>query len=154
MDTIAHLKPPTPLGSEEKNQVRRAFRAVLGDLSPAHDVYIQQKIARTIRGLLKQSGGFRHRIGVVASCLLEIYIELELRPEPTLEISKSGMDNIKAALHYLCDPMDVIPDYTPGKGFTDDAFVLELCFRALKRSDAGIAALLNQRIQGRLLESH
>jgi uncharacterized membrane protein YkvA (DUF1232 family) len=41
--------------------------------------------------------------------------------------------SILAALFYLCNPYDVIPDFTPGTGFVDDAFVINLALKVLFR---------------------
>jgi uncharacterized membrane protein YkvA (DUF1232 family) len=39
---------------------------------------------------------------------------------------------ILAALAYLCDPEDIIPDDIPGIGLLDDAVMIELVFRELQ----------------------
>lgn len=40
---------------------------------------------------------------------------------------------IAAALIYLLNPIDVIPDFIPLVGFIDDAFVLDLCMRMINK---------------------
>ncbi len=37
-----------------------------------------------------------------------------------------------AALAYVCDPEDIIPDDIPGIGLLDDAVMIELVFRELR----------------------
>lgn len=152
MEALNHLRPLKPLGSEEKRSIRKAYQALLKDLGASHELYVQQTVARTIRGLISQPGSFRYRIGIVASCLLDLYIDSGMRAEPSISISDSGRARILAALHYLCDPMDLIPDYTPGRGFSDDAYVLELCIRGLKKTDRGILDAFARRISERLSE--
>lgn len=39
--------------------------------------------------------------------------------------------SILAALFYLCNPYDVIPDFIPGTGFVDDAYVLNISIKVL-----------------------
>jgi uncharacterized membrane protein YkvA (DUF1232 family) len=39
---------------------------------------------------------------------------------------------VLAALAYLCDPEDIIPDNIPGIGLLDDAVMIELVFRELR----------------------
>ena len=39
---------------------------------------------------------------------------------------------VLAALAYVCDPEDIIPDDIPGIGLLDDAVMIELVFRELR----------------------
>jgi len=39
---------------------------------------------------------------------------------------------VLAALAYVCDPEDIIPDNIPGIGLLDDAVMIELVFRELR----------------------
>jgi hypothetical protein len=39
---------------------------------------------------------------------------------------------VLAALAYVCDPEDIIPDDLPGIGLLDDAVMIELVFRELR----------------------
>ena len=50
-------------------------------------------------------------------------------PTETSEVRRS----VLAALFYLCNPYDVIPDFTPGSGFADDAHVMNLCFKVVNK---------------------
>lgn len=38
-----------------------------------------------------------------------------------------------AGLFYLCNPFDIIPDFTPGTGFMDDAYVINYCIGFLEK---------------------
>ena len=46
---------------------------------------------------------------------------------------------ILAALFYICNPYDVIPDHTPGKGYIDDAFVINMCFDIIQKKCPNLA---------------
>ena len=47
--------------------------------------------------------------------------------------SRSGNARpVLAALAYVCDPEDIIPDDIPGIGLLDDAVMIELVFRELR----------------------
>jgi uncharacterized membrane protein YkvA (DUF1232 family) len=48
----------------------------------------------------------------------------------TLEEQERGP--VLAALAYVCDPEDIIPDDIPGIGLLDDAVMIELVFRELR----------------------
>lgn len=47
-------------------------------------------------------------------------------------LTDSQRGPLLAALAYLCDPEDIIPDSIPGIGLLDDAVMIELVFRELQ----------------------
>lgn len=52
---------------------------------------------------------------------------------------------ILAALSYLTDPEDIIPDHVPGLGFLDDAIMIELVTHELRHELEGYADFCNFR---------
>ena len=52
--------------------------------------------------------------------------------DPTGSSRNDERSPVLAALAYLCDPEDVIPDEIPGIGLLDDAVMIELVFRELR----------------------
>lgn len=61
-------------------------------------------------------------------------------------------NKIAAALLYLCEPFDIIPDHTPGKGLVDDALVLNYCLNDIKRYDKKSYEIISLRILEQLNE--
>ena len=47
-------------------------------------------------------------------------------------LGESERSPVLAALAYVCDPEDIIPDDIPGIGMLDDAVMIELVFRELR----------------------
>jgi uncharacterized membrane protein YkvA (DUF1232 family) len=47
-------------------------------------------------------------------------------------LTESERGPVLAALAYVCDPEDIIPDDIPGIGLLDDAVMIELVFRELR----------------------
>jgi len=54
----------------------------------------------------------------------DLKLLMDMILDPTFKVSKSTYLMIAGALAYAVMPMDVIPDFIPGMGFVDDAFVL------------------------------
>ena len=53
-----------------------------------------------------------------------------------VKVDKKSYDAMVAAVFYFINPYDIIPDHTPGTGFVDDYYVLQLCIREIKPKDA------------------
>jgi len=52
--------------------------------------------------------------------------------DPDWSLRDSERGPVLAALAYVCDPEDIIPDDIPGIGLLDDAVMIELVFRELR----------------------
>jgi uncharacterized membrane protein YkvA (DUF1232 family) len=49
-------------------------------------------------------------------------------------LGEAERSQVLAALAYVCDPEDIIPDEIPGIGLLDDAVMIELVFRELRHA--------------------
>jgi uncharacterized membrane protein YkvA (DUF1232 family) len=54
----------------------------------------------------------------------DLKLLLDMILDPSFNVRKATYLIIAGALAYAVMPMDVIPDFIPGMGFVDDAFVL------------------------------
>jgi len=52
--------------------------------------------------------------------------------DPEWPLRERERNPVLAALAYVCDPEDIIPDDIPGIGLLDDAVMIELVFRELR----------------------
>jgi uncharacterized membrane protein YkvA (DUF1232 family) len=57
---------------------------------------------------------------------------LEMLQDAQWPLEKSERSPVLAALAYVCDPEDIIPDEIPGIGLLDDAVMIELVFLELR----------------------
>lgn len=110
---------------------------------------IIDRIPRIINRLGNHRHGFKYQIGLTAKSLFDCYAQICIRKNAGISLSQKGRCSIVAALEYLCDPQDIIPDYIPGIGLIDDALVLNICIQDLGRTDPKALALAEQ-IRGQL----
>lgn len=57
---------------------------------------------------------------------------LGMLTDPDWVLADEERSPVLAALAYVCDPEDIIPDDIPGIGLLDDAVMIELVFRELR----------------------
>jgi uncharacterized membrane protein YkvA (DUF1232 family) len=65
--------------------------------------------------------------------------------DPDWKLRDSERSPVLAALAYVCDPEDIIPDDIPGIGLLDDAVMIELVFRELRHEIEAYEEFLRYR---------
>ena len=68
----------------------------------------------------------------VTARLVKLQLMLDMLTDADWKMDDADRSPVLAALAYLCDPEDVIPDEIPGIGLLDDAVMIELVFRELR----------------------
>ena len=86
-------------------------------------------------------------VGHAIDVLLGVLLECRKEPKP-IAISTGRM--IIGVLYYFCHSNDVIPDYSPGDGFDDDAFAINYFLSVVRRSDKKGFQYVAGLIAGRL----
>ncbi len=71
--------------------------------------------------------------------------------DPDWSLRDAERNPALAALAYVCDPEDIIPDDIPGIGMLDDAVMIELVFRELRHEIEAYQDF--QRFRAKLLKS-
>jgi len=104
----------------ELDNARKAVRIADDEeiLSAARDVVASFKAA-------KLPDFVRERFGKLQKLL-------EMLADPDWRLGDRERGHVLAALAYLCDPEDLIPDSIPGIGLLDDAVMIELVFQELR----------------------
>lgn len=95
-----------------------------------------------------ESGGssFKIEIADVAKLLFDAYVRSRKSRLNGADLADGSKSAILAALAYLCDPLGIIPYYTPGIGFVGGAYVLTLCIRRIKRNDRRGYSLIERKL--------
>jgi uncharacterized membrane protein YkvA (DUF1232 family) len=68
----------------------------------------------------------------VTERLAKLETLLAMMSDPDWILDEDERSPVLAALAYVCDPEDLIPDDIPGIGMLDDAVMIELVFRELR----------------------
>jgi len=78
-------------------------------------------------------------LGRVSRLLHKLYIDIQpLCVNGQQKINRTLRIKIIAALFYLVNPFDIIPDYVLGTGYADDALVINLVVRAIQKTLPGV----------------
>ena len=109
----------------------RHFRRELGNARKAVRIADDEEILSAARDLVasfkasKLPDFVRERFGKLQKLL-------EMLADPDWRLADRERGPVLAALAYLCDPEDIIPDSIPGIGLLDDAVMIELVFQELR----------------------
>lgn len=120
------IKIPFTVSREERAEIKRAY---LDEIETANDEkirYISEHLSKVIARLKRTEEPWHLEIAKMA-----IYFSELLKADSGVP-HKSRKDLV-AALYYLCRPFEVIPDYIPGRGYADDALVMNTCLSRLKQ---------------------
>ena len=126
----AMIKIPVKLDRVLKELVTASYEAAQKEISEEDLAYVEKTIDRTLLRLEQRPSKWNHELAKHSRLLWKVYNE-RTRPKPKL--NEAAKRAILAALFYLCNPFDIVPDYTPGIGYCDDAMVINLCMKTVKK---------------------
>jgi uncharacterized membrane protein YkvA (DUF1232 family) len=124
------VKIPVNLDKETAEQIRNHYEHAILNIGPEEHNYVLSKIDNKISILLKSRDSWKIKLANRALRLLKLYKKRLQRKKPVFD---EDMNKIVAGLFYFCNPYDIVPDYVPGVGLIDDAYVLDLCLRSLTK---------------------
>ncbi len=141
---------PQSINIELREQIRVTYISAVEKADQADAVYVDGKIDRVVRRLLQQDSYWLKRLGATAGALQEARSGLH-RPPQTSDVDDKY---ILAALFYLCNPFDIIPDHTPGTGYLDDALVVDICVKYLKKANPSLYEWIDRRSHALVRPKH
>jgi uncharacterized membrane protein YkvA (DUF1232 family) len=112
---------------ERRAQIRSAYQDSVTRVGPREDEYVKERLERVVSRLHTQ-GGASLQLARTARALGHVYF---LECDLDRRLFDPGRRHILAALYYLCDPFDVMPDFRTS-GYVDDALVVNRCLSALR----------------------
>ncbi len=126
------------ISSELRREIIESYSFRCRSFGASEAAFVEDRLPLILQRL-RQRGVTDRQIALVAGCLSEYWVKCEQQ-------SKSYV-LIGAALHYLVDPNDVIPDYHLGVGYCDDVIVLNECLSNLRKIDRQLYQEIEESIQ-------
>jgi hypothetical protein len=122
------IKLPLRIGGDLRERIEKSFDEAVRQVGEAEELYVQSKLPRVLAGLNRGAQDWRSDVALTATAIREVYDD----PEQASTADGNPRAVLLAALFYLCNPYDIIPDRVPGTGFADDAVVLNECLRRVE----------------------
>jgi uncharacterized membrane protein YkvA (DUF1232 family) len=139
------IKLPLRIGADLRERIEKSYDEAVRQVGEAEELYVQSKLPAVLAGLERGSQDWRSDVARTAAAIRKVYDD----PEPSSTVDGNPKAVLLAALFYLCNPYDIIPDRVPGTGFADDAVVLNECLRRIENGDPEmhqeINALMSRR---------
>lgn len=120
------IKIPFVVTREERAQIREAYLDGIESADSEKVSYIVGNLPKVLKRLKKSDEDWHVEMAVIAE-----HFAFLLRRESG--VAQGARRELVAALYYLCHPFEVIPDYVPGRGYADDALVLNTCLSRLRQ---------------------
>ncbi len=125
------IKLPLRIGGELRERVEKSYAEAIRQVGEAEEIYVRSKLPRVLDDLTRGSEDWQSDVARTASAIFKEYENAE--DASTANGKSKAM--MLAALFYLCNPYDIIPDRVPSTGFADDAVVLNDCLRRLEQEN-------------------
>ncbi len=134
---------PFSLDPEMKSRIKASFkeavRAMKDEGDEAECAYIDSQIQSKFDSLDQSAVLWVRQLGRVSRLLHKLSIDIQpLCVNGQQKINRTLRIKIIAALFYLVNPFDIIPDYVLGTGYADDALVINLVVRAIQKTLPGV----------------
>jgi len=123
------IKLPIRVGADLRQRVEKSYAEAIRQVGEAEEFYVRGKLPPIIANLSRGSEDWQSDVARSAKAIFEAYEKLD----PVSTSNGNLKNTLLAALFYLCNPYDVIPDRVPSTGFVDDAVVLNDCLRRIEQ---------------------
>jgi uncharacterized membrane protein YkvA (DUF1232 family) len=122
------IKLPLRVGDDLRERIEKSYADAIRQVGEAEDSYVRSKLPGVLANLGRGSQDWRSEVAVTASAIFKAYEN----PENADAFIGESRPMLLAALFYLCNPYDIIPDRVPSTGFVDDAVVLNNCVQRIE----------------------
>jgi len=134
---------PFPLDPMTKSRIKASFKDAVQAMQDAGDdaecAYIDTQIDSKLATLDRSAVLWVRKLGRISRVLHSIYVDFKPpNVDGQMQVTRTLKNKIIAALFYLVNPFDIIPDYVPGTGYSDDALVINLVVNAIEKQHPGL----------------
>lgn len=136
LPTRTDFNPEISLNREQKKECREMLRTLQNEVSIKQWQQARARLVRVCKGLSGARVPWVQDLAKLA-LFLTYRTDLILTGRPLDDKLNRVETETIAALTYLIETEDVIPDHIVGSGYMDDAFVLTEVFKALTKSPDG-----------------
>ncbi len=123
---------PVRLKADVRKKIVKAYDSAIDDVGKAELEYINKKYFKVVKGLKRQDDRGLTQLAIVANKMVKL---LKTCQKNRAFLKLQSRREVIAALYYLCNPFDIIPDYIPGEGYADDMLVVNICLERLSKRD-------------------
>ncbi len=123
------IKLPLLVGTDLRQRIEKSYAEAIRQVGEAEELYVRSKLPKVVAILTSGSQDWRSELALAANAILKAYEN----PEHMSTANRNPRAVLLAALFYLCNPYDIIPDRVPSTGFADDAVVLNECLRRIEQ---------------------
>lgn len=138
------IKIPGNLDSVIKDKVSKSYNETIKTCGDSEFQYVLKKFPTFAKRLSKSRGHKKSLIRVSKVFYNACYEGFQ----STINLNNKTKKEIISALFYVVNPFDIIPDHTPGTGYFDDCYVVNLCLKKIKRSSPDLYNLALSAIEG------
>ncbi len=124
------IKLPIRVGSDLRQRVEKSYEEAIRQVGEAEELYVRSKLPAILADLTRGPEDWRSDVALTAGAISQTYEN----PEHMSTTNSHPRAMLLAALFYLCNPYDIIPDRVPTTGFVDDAVVLNDCLRRIEHA--------------------
>lgn len=121
---------PIGLDGGIHDRIKKAYSSVIEEVGEPEWSYIKERLPRVLKRVRKSRTMWTANLCRTAEAIFDL---LNQTATPQKQLLPETKRLLIAALFYFCNPYDVLPDYTPGTGYIDDAIVFKECLTQVKK---------------------
>ena len=121
-------KKRAALSLSQKQKIKKSYRRAINSVDKGDVDYVLKKTQRKLKEISKKKSHltlFFMQVKLLGMCLKDSTKRVYRLPWKIIAA-------ITAALLYVINPWDIIPDFIPVVGYVDDALVIALCLKLVR----------------------